>query len=389
MVGDQNSAWSVGLGSWYGVSVRLHMLFFVFAVMTFYFGWHAAQSLSGVPTPAQGIADPESGMLVGMEYYLTAISALGILLVSIFIHEVAHGFTATGCGGTVESIEVFPWGGSSQIDLPADKRHQFLVHVSGPLANLFVCGICALLLLFDPEFSRNGSWGQLIYPLQPEILQGEWFTNFVALVFWINWLIVLINLLPVSPFDGGRIVRSLIPLLWPNTRTDQVYLGSMIVAMMTSIGLCVVAWVVRETEAVTLVPMWLVLILLAIVVFFGARRQTQLDLRDLEDLLQRESHDYGGKILDAIENRAFDEFDEDENDHEISDWLYQHKFDFDEESESDREDDDEEMLDEILARINDVGLEGLTEYERYILLRASAKFRRQRHGEHPSDMTSN
>ena len=96
MVNEHQSAWSIGLGRWYGVPIRLHMLFFVFAVMTFYFGWYAT---------AQGS---------GSENYLTAAVALAILLVSIFVHEIAHGFTATGCGGEVESIEVFPWGGSSE-----------------------------------------------------------------------------------------------------------------------------------------------------------------------------------------------------------------------------------------------------------------------------------
>ena len=372
MVGDQNTAWSIGLGRWYGVSVRIHMLFFVFAVLTFYFGWYAAGN------------EIDGGS--GSQYYLTAAAALGILFVSIFVHEIAHGFTATGFGGQVDSIEVFPWGSSSEIELPSNKHQQFWVHASGPLANLFICLMCAGILMFDPVFEHRGNWLALLYPLQPVPLGNEYFTNTVALIFWINWLVFLINLLPVSPFDGGRIVRSLIPLLWPNTRTDQVYLGSMIVAMMTSIGLCIVAWFVKDNQVSSLVPMWLVLILLAIVVFFGARRQTQLDLRDLEDLLEYENGVYGDKILDAIENRAFDEFDDEEDDREISDWLAQHKYESEYESAEDEfVQDDEEKLDDILARINDVGLEGLTEYERFVLLRASAKFRERRQ----TDITSN
>ncbi|MEE2639613.1 MAG: M50 family metallopeptidase [Planctomycetota bacterium] len=362
MVGEQQSAWSISLGSWYGVAVRMHMLFFVFAVMTFYFGWYA------------------TGDHPGSEYYSTAIAAFGILFVSIFIHEMAHGVTANCCGGRMEAIEVFPWGGSSSIELPSNKRQQFLVHISGPLSNLLVCLGCAVFLVFDPSFSIAGSWAQLFHPLKPVILNNNLFASSVALVFWINWLVFLINLLPVSPFDGGKIVRSAIPLIWPDTRTDQVYLGSMIVSMMTSVGFCVMAWVVRDNEVVTLVPMWLVLILLAIVVFFGARRQTQLDLRDLEDLLDHNAAVYGEKIMDTIENRAFDEFDDETDDREISDWLYQHKFEQESATRQDPGADEEEEnnLDEILAKINDVGIDGLTEYERFVLLRASAKFRERR-----------
>ena len=154
----------------------------------------------------------------------------------------------------------------------------------------------------------------------------------------------------------------------------------MIVSMMTSVGFCVMAWVVRDNEVVSLVPMWLVLILLAIVVFFGARRQTQLDLRDLEDLLDHNAAVYGEKIMDTIENRAFDEFDDETDDREISDWLYQHKFEQESATGQDRgaDDEEEDNLDEILAKINDVGIDGLTEYERFVLLRASAKFRERR-----------
>lgn len=368
MTGDQNTAWSIGLGRWHGVSLRIHMLFFVFAVMAFYFGWHA------------------TGNNPGTQYYLTAAVAMGVLFASIFIHELAHGLTASHTGGRVESIELFPWGGASEIELPSSSWHRFWVHANGPLSNLGICLLAAAILLADPVFRDHGSFLKLLSPLQPVILGREFFTDTVALVFWINWLLFLINLLPVSPFDGGRIVRSLIPLLWPNTRTDQIYLGSMIVAMMTSIGLCIVAWFVKDNQATTLIPMWLVLILLAIVVFFGARRQTQLDLRDLENLLERERGAYGDKILDAIENRAFDEFDDEDDDQEISDWLWQHKYEMEsEDGEDEPAADEEEQLDGILARIKDVGVEGLTEYERFVLLRASARYRERRQ----TDFTSN
>ena len=361
MVGEQQSAWSLALGKWYGVNVRIHMLFFFFAVMTFYFGWHAAAGGSGV------------------EYYTTCAAALAILFASIFLHEVAHGFTASGFGGYVESIEVFPWGGTSEIELPKNKHHQLLVHLSGPLTNLLVCLCCALILFFDAHFAEKGSWSALLSPLQPIIIRDHLFTNTVGLIFWVNWLVFMINLLPVSPFDGGKIVRSLIPLLWPNTRTDQVYLGSMIVAGMTSIGLFVLAWLSRESQVTTLIPMWLVLTLLGIIVFFGARRQTQLDLRDLEDLLENESNVYADKLMEAIENRAFDEFDEErENDHQISDWLSQQKFDDDFDFDSDDHSSMEDQLDEILDRINRVGFDGLSEVEKAVLMRASAQIRQQK-----------
>jgi hypothetical protein len=152
----------------------------------------------------------------------------------------------------------------------------------------------------------------------------------------------------------------------------------MIVAGMTSIGLFVLAWLSRESQVTTLIPMWLVLTLLGIIVFFGARRQTQLDLRDLEDLLENESNVYADKLMVAIENRAFDEFDEErEKDHQISDWLSQQKFDDDFNFESDDQSHMEDQLDEILDRINRVGFEGLSEDEKAILMLASAKIRQQ------------
>ena len=361
MTGDHHSTWSIGLGRWYGVHVRMHMFFFVFALVAFYFGWQAATTIPGT------------------DYYLTSFAAIGILLGSILIHEIAHGFTASGYGGRVTSIEVFPWGGQSDIQLPADKYQRFLVHVSGPAANLLICLACSWILIFEPSFASSGSWSDLFYPLRPMVLSENQFATTVGLIFWINWLVFLINMLPVSPFDGGRIVRSMIPLLWPNTTTDQVYLGSMIVSMMTSIGLCILAWLARESATDTVIPIWLVLLLLATVVFFGARRQTQLDLRDLQEVLDDDSKVFEGRILNAIENRAYDEFDDDsEEEHKISDWLHQHQFEADDEHGQDAST-DEERVDEILGRINEVGFKGLSEYERFVLMRASAKYR-QRNG---------
>ena len=137
MIGELQSAWSIGLGRSRGVSIRIHMLFFVFAVMTFYFGWHATEG------------EPNS------EYYITAVAVLLILLSSIFVRELAHGFIAVFCGGRVESIEVFPWGGLSEIELPVNKYRQLFIHLSGPTANLILCFVCGLILLFDAEFAKS------------------------------------------------------------------------------------------------------------------------------------------------------------------------------------------------------------------------------------------
>lgn len=67
--------WSVNLGHWGGVNVRLHMFFALFAAFTFYLAWLEADKSHGLQS--------------------TAILCIAVLFISVLIHELGHYLCAT------------------------------------------------------------------------------------------------------------------------------------------------------------------------------------------------------------------------------------------------------------------------------------------------------
>lgn len=119
--------------------------------------------------------------------------ALG-LYVSVFIHEVAHLVLARLCGYHVETVTLHFFGGETAI-VGQTKRagHEFFIAVSGPIASLLLA-----VVAFWASGRTDGD------------LERLW-----ILLAWINVLLVITNMLPGLPLDGGRALRG---LLWGISR---------------------------------------------------------------------------------------------------------------------------------------------------------------------------
>ena len=113
---EQNS-WSVKLGRWAGVRVRLHVFFLLFALITLYQTWPAAEA------QAQGPID-----------WLTLCS-LVVLLLSVIWHEVGHYIAVTRLGGIMHQSVLVPWGGLSTFTIPRDPYLELIVPLAGPVAS--------------------------------------------------------------------------------------------------------------------------------------------------------------------------------------------------------------------------------------------------------------
>lgn len=110
---------------------------------------------------------------------------------SFFLHECAHGFAAALLGCTPKSIEITPLGALMRLEdeaaLPPGRRLAMLL--AGPAASLLLCWT-ALLLTRCGIIGRHA--GQLL--------------------FMTNLSILLINLLPALPLDGGRVLALFLSL---------------------------------------------------------------------------------------------------------------------------------------------------------------------------------
>ena len=193
---QEQSNWSISLGRWNGVNLRLHCFFLLFAVCTLYLAWNAEQ---------KGEND---------SFISIAAVSLGVLLVSGLLHELGHLQAAIRLGGQMDQIILAPFVGIAPPRVRSDAHAEFVCHAAGPLINLLVCLVCAPLLWSQ----SGGEWWTWLHPLQPAgPVEMQNVAAIVPLVFWINWVMLLLNLLPVFPFDGGRMMRAAILIAWPGT----------------------------------------------------------------------------------------------------------------------------------------------------------------------------
>lgn len=123
-------------------------------------------------------------------YWMVGIVTCLLFFFSIILHELAHCLVARAAGLPVQSITLFILGGVSQIGKEAQRPGiEFLVSVAGPLASVAISAACAVLHLA----SRTN--------LETVAAVAEWLAE-------INLVLVLFNLIPAFPLDGGRILRS-------------------------------------------------------------------------------------------------------------------------------------------------------------------------------------
>ena len=122
---------------------------------------------------------------------------LGLFLI-ILMHEFGHALATRQTGGRAEEIILWPLGGIAFVDAPPRAAAQLWCIAAGPLVNVGLLVVLPGLrgLLFDTGLADG---------LSP----GAWAVW--SRLILINEYLLIFNMLPIYPLDGGQIVRS---LLW-------------------------------------------------------------------------------------------------------------------------------------------------------------------------------
>jgi Zn-dependent protease len=191
--------WSIGLGRWCGLTVRLHVLFLAFAAATLYLFW--PEDVSGPEREASRYL-MAAGQMLG-----TVAAAIAVLFCSVLVHELSHWWAARRAGTAPDAIVIGPLGGLTPWPSAASPHQELAIWSAGPLANLFLWALLATVVMVrNPDHSLAG----LFNPLQPGGLAvgTSRVMQLVAIASWINSLLFLVNSLPGYPFDGGRMLRS-------------------------------------------------------------------------------------------------------------------------------------------------------------------------------------
>lgn len=150
---------------------------------------------------------------------LFSVSLVVLVFACIILHELGHALMARYFGIQTRDITIFPIGGVARLEKMSEKPlEEFLIAVAGPAVNV-VIALGLGLLLTTAYFVTQGT---LVGPLEvlanfgkpAELRQVVGAFGFVPVILTVlmvaNLFLVVFNMLPAFPMDGGRVLRALL-----------------------------------------------------------------------------------------------------------------------------------------------------------------------------------
>src|SRR5207237_792130 len=142
----------------------------------------------------------------------------------VLLHEYGHALACRQVGGIANRIVLWPLGGVAYVDPPPRPGATLWAIAAGPLVNVVLLPILTLLGLW----SRSSGMA-LAMPNAHALLRAVWVINLGLLIF---------NMLPIYPLDGGQILRS---LLWFVVGRARSLMAAVMVGFLGVAGLIALA----------------------------------------------------------------------------------------------------------------------------------------------------
>lgn len=176
---------------------------------------------------------------------LGTICAL-LLLLSVIIHEFFHVFGARWTGGDAEEILLWPAGGLAYCRPGPSFRSELLTVAAGPLANIVLAAVAL------PAVLSSGLLRDCFHPIVlPAVsLTGNVPQQLAVLMFSLNVKLVYLNLLPVYPMDGGRMLQTVLSRWWDGVVVRTVGFWT---AMAAAVVLGVTGYLIDPAVGIVLV----------------------------------------------------------------------------------------------------------------------------------------
>lgn len=203
---------SVPLFTIFGIRVRAHASLVVIAVLIALLGLGEGYS--------------------SLQYRVLFITVLfGVVL----LHEFGHCFAARAVGGTADDILMTPLGGLAMASPPRRPLPTFITVIGGPLVNVLLMLGAAVVIYAG---GNSPSWNPFVFGVPKD---GHWTSSFVyaSMFFQLNYWLLLFNLLPSYPLDGGQLVQTLLwrPMGYYRSMLTSATVGIFGGAAMMAVGL--------------------------------------------------------------------------------------------------------------------------------------------------------
>ncbi|WP_181704501.1 site-2 protease family protein [Chthonobacter rhizosphaerae] len=180
-------SWSIPLGRVFGSEIRIHLTFLILLLWI------------GFASYAQG------GQAAAIDGVLFMIAVFAC----VTLHELGHAVAARRYGIETPDITLLPIGGLARLArMPEKPGEEMVIAIAGPLVNV---AIAAILMLVGAQLDP----GALAAVEEPQ-------ASFIDRLAAVNVFLVLFNLIPAFPMDGGRVLRALLALKLGRRRATEI-----------------------------------------------------------------------------------------------------------------------------------------------------------------------
>lgn len=218
----------------FGIDVKVHWTFFLLLAFFAYLSYANTQSV------------------------VNALITMGIvvaLFLCVVLHEYGHSIVARRLGSEVQDITILPIGGLARMkSLPERPIDEVKVAVAGPLVNVVLAPIfIALAFAFGFDVSTLSN----VFEAQDSV------GNVLLYLGGINIFLVVFNMIPAFPMDGGRVLRGLLATRFGPVRATDIAsnIGQFFALTFFVFGL---------------ISTNFILALIAVFIFFGAGGEQQM-----------------------------------------------------------------------------------------------------------------
>ena len=181
--------WSLKIGKFAGVDVYMHFTFLLLLGWVALIHWRQEQSVAAV--------------IAGVAFILA-------IFVCVILHEFGHSLMARRYGIMTRDIILLPIGGVARLErLPTQPIQEFWVALAGPAVNVLIA-----VALFV--------WLNLFASLEPVQALTPTTGPFLERIMVVNVFMIVFNMIPAFPMDGGRVLRSLLALRYDYQRATHI-----------------------------------------------------------------------------------------------------------------------------------------------------------------------
>lgn len=178
--------WSLFIGRVSGIGIYIHWTFWILIAWVFIMHYQTGQGISAA---------------------LTGVGFILALFACVVLHELGHALTAQRYRIKTRNITLLPIGGMANMEsMPEKPGQELLVAIMGPAVNVVIAAILFLALSASGNLPSEAELTAM--QSDESALMGA--NHFLFNLMVVNVTLVIFNLIPAFPMDGGRVLRALL-----------------------------------------------------------------------------------------------------------------------------------------------------------------------------------